>query len=176
MALIKTYKLFTPKIGASVFLAENATIIGDVEIGEGSSIWYFAVLRGDVGAIRIGERTNIQDGAIVHCTTGLTPAYIGNDCVIGHQAMIHGATIEDEVLIGMGAIVLDEAVVPRHTIVAAGALVSPGSKLESGFLYAGIPAKKIKPLSQHQIDMIRLGAAHYVENGKIHGESKIIHL
>ncbi|MEZ4771752.1 MAG: gamma carbonic anhydrase family protein [Bacteroidia bacterium] len=174
MALIKTYKLFSPKIDSSVFLAENATIIGDVEIGEQSSIWYFAVLRGDVGAIRIGKRTNIQDGAIVHCTTGLTPAHIGNDCVIGHQAMIHGATIEDEVLIGMGAIVLDEAVVPTHTIVAAGALVPQGSKLESGFLYAGIPAKKIKPLTPQQIDMIRLGAAHYIENGKAHRESKIV--
>ncbi|MDX2248874.1 MAG: gamma carbonic anhydrase family protein [Bacteroidia bacterium] len=175
MALIKTYKQFTPQINPTVFLAENATIIGDVEIGAGSSIWYFTVLRGDVGAIRIGERTNIQDGAIVHCTTGLTPSIIGNDCVIGHQAIIHGATIEDEVLIGMGAIVLDQAVVPRHTIVAAGALIPQGTILESGYMYAGIPAKKIKPLSSQQIEMIRMGAVHYVENGKAHAESKVIH-
>ena len=174
MALIKTYQLFSPQIHESVFLAENATIIGDVEIGKDSSIWYFAVLRGDVGAIRVGERTNIQDGAIVHCTTGLTPAHIGNDCVIGHQAMIHGANIEDEVLIGMGAIVLDEVIVPSHTVIAAGCVVPQGMKLSGGYLYAGVPAKKIKPVTEQQIQMIKAGAAHYVENARAHANSRYV--
>lgn len=169
MALIKPFKNVIPQIAQNVFLAENATIIGDVEIGEGSSIWYQAVLRGDVGKIIIGKRTNIQDGAIVHCTTGLTPSIIGDEVVVGHRAIIHGCTIEDQVLIGMGAIILDEAVIPSHTIIGAGALVPQKSQLESGYLYAGVPAKKIKPLSDAQKMMIKMGALHYVENGKLHG-------
>jgi carbonic anhydrase/acetyltransferase-like protein (isoleucine patch superfamily) len=168
MPLIKPFKSHQPQIAADVFVAENATIIGEVEIGAQSSIWYQAVLRGDVGAIRIGERTNIQDGAILHCTTGRTPVLVGNDVVVGHRAILHGCTVEDEALIGMGAIVLDEAVVPKHTIIAAGALVPEGKKLESGFLYAGVPAKKLKPLNLQQIQMIRFGALGYVEKAKHH--------
>lgn len=172
MALIKSYKGIHPKIHPSVFLAENATVVGDIEIGEESSIWYNAVLRGDVGAIRIGKRTNIQDGAVLHCTTGLTPTIVGDEVVVGHNAILHGCTVEDQVLIGMGAIVLDEVIVPKHCIIAANALVRQGSVLESGFMYAGTPAKKIKALSKAQIQQIQLGALHYVENGKLHGGNK----
>ncbi|MEL6592876.1 MAG: gamma carbonic anhydrase family protein [Bacteroidota bacterium] len=163
MALLKPYKAYHPSFGPEVFLAENATIIGEVRIGGQSSVWYQAVLRGDVGAIHIGERTNIQDAAILHCTTGRTPTVVGNDVVVGHRAVLHGCTIEDEVLIGMGAIILDEAVVQKHCIVAAGALVPEGKVLESGYLYAGVPAKQIKALSPEQIEMIRYGAKAYVE-------------
>ncbi|MEO1451249.1 MAG: gamma carbonic anhydrase family protein, partial [Bacteroidota bacterium] len=128
-----------------------------------SSVWFQAVLRGDVGAIRIGKRTNIQDHALLHCSTGRTPTLVGNDVVIGHRAILHGCTVEDAVLIGMGAIILDEAIVPTHTIVAAGALVTEGKTLESGFLYAGVPARKLKPLTPQQIAGIPTGAAGYVE-------------
>lgn len=168
MALIKSYKHHHPQIAIDVFLAENATVIGQVTISAQSSVWYQAVLRGDVGAIRIGKRSNIQDGAILHCSTGRSSCYVGNDVVVGHRAILHGCRVEDESLIGMGAIVLDEAVVPSHTIVAAGALVPEGKVLEAGYLYAGIPAKAIKPLTSQQIQMIKMGAAHYVENGKFH--------
>lgn len=168
MALIKSFKGIHPEIHPSVFLAENATLVGDIRVGEGSSIWYNAVLRGDVGAIRIGERTNIQDGAVLHCTTGLTPTVVGNEIVVGHNAILHGCTIEDHVLIGMGAIVLDEVLVPSNCIIAANALVRQGSILESGYMYAGTPAKKIKALSEFQIERIRSAALHYVENAKLH--------
>ncbi|MEM6344364.1 MAG: gamma carbonic anhydrase family protein [Bacteroidota bacterium] len=166
MALIKPYKEFHPGFGPEVFLAENATIIGEVRIGAQSSVWYQAVLRGDVGAILIGERSNIQDAAILHCTTGGTPTIVGNDVVVGHRAVLHGCTIEDEVLVGMGAIILDGAVVQKHCIVAAGALVPEGKILESGYLYAGVPAKQIKKISPEQIEMIRYGARGYVEKAK----------
>ncbi|TAE52837.1 MAG: gamma carbonic anhydrase family protein [Bacteroidetes bacterium] len=174
MPLIKSFKQFHPQIAADVYLAENCTIIGEVEIGAQSSIWYYALLRGDVGLIRIGERTNIQDHAVLHNTGGRSICIVGNDVVVGHRAMLHGCTIGDECLIGMGAIVLDGAVVPKHTLVAAGALIPENVHLESGFLYAGVPARKIKPLTEQQIAMIRLGAAHYVENAKWHREGETI--
>lgn len=163
MALIQAYKTYYPQIATDVFMAENATVIGEVEIGAQSSIWFQAVVRGDVGLIRIGERTNIQDHAMLHCSTGRSQTHIGNDVVIGHRAILHGCTVEDEVLIGMGAIILDEAIIPRHTIVAAGALVPEGKKLESGWLYVGVPAKALKPLTPAQITDIKRGAARYVQ-------------
>lgn len=168
MAIIRAFKGNEPQIEDEAFIADNATIIGEVSIGKRSSIWYQAVLRGDVGGIIIGENTNIQDASILHCTTGRNACKVGNGVTVGHRAILHGCTIEDDVLIGMGAIVLDDALVPSQTIVAAGALVPQGKVLESGFLYAGIPAKKIKPLSPQQIAMIKLSALHYVENGKQH--------
>jgi len=155
-----------PKIAKGVYIAPNATIIGDVTIGRESSIWFNAVLRGDVEAIIIGDRTNIQDGAIIHTSTNRCPTIIGNDVTVGHRALLHGCRIEDEVLIGMGAIVLDEVIVPKHTLVAAGALVPERKVLESGWLYAGVPAKKIKPLTAAQVEGILRGAVSYVGKGK----------
>ena len=166
MPLLQPYRGIFPVFAPDVFLAENATVIGDVQIGAGSSVWYMAVLRGDVEAIRIGRETNLQDAVIVHCSTGRCPAVVGDRVTVGHRAILHGCTIGDEVLIGMGAIVLDEAVVPPHTIVAAGALVTERMVLETGFLYAGLPAKKIKALSPAQIEGIRQGALHYVEKAQ----------
>ena len=125
-------------------------------------------MRGDIDFLIIGERTNIQDGAILHCSGFRTPTIVGNDVTIGHRAIIHGCTIGDEVLIGMGAIILDEAVIPSHTVIGAGALVTERSQLESGWLYAGVPARKIKPLTPEQIGLLKASAAHYVENARMH--------
>lgn len=162
--LIKAFEGVIPDINPSSRIAPNATLIGKLTIGADSSVWYNCVLRGDVEAIKIGERTNIQDHSILHCTTGRSPVTIGNDVTVGHRAIIHGCTIDDECLIGMGAIILDDAHVPKHTVVAAAALVREGSKLESGFLYAGVPARKIKAISPEQIALLKLSAAHYVHN------------
>ena len=152
MALIKTVRGKTPKLGANCFTAENATIVGDVVCGENCSIWFNAVLRGDVHQIRIGDNTNIQDGAIIHCTYKTAPTHIGSNVSIGHRAIVHGCTIHDNVLIGMGAIVMDHAVVPENCLVAAGAIVLENSVLESGYIYAGVPAKKVKQLSSETFD------------------------
>ncbi|MCL4125965.1 UNVERIFIED_CONTAM: hypothetical protein GTU68_012042 [Idotea baltica] len=168
MAIIRSFKGKRPQIENEVFIADNATIIGEVTIGKESSIWYQTVLRGDVGAILIGENTNIQDATIIHCTTGRNACKIGDGVTVGHRAILHGCTIESDVLIGMGATVLDDVLVPSQTIVAAGALIPQGKILESGFLYAGIPAKKIKPITPQQMAMIKFSAIHYVENGKEH--------
>ncbi len=165
----------SPEIGENVFIAENASVIGRVKIGNESSIWYNVVLRGDVDEIIIGERTNIQDGAILHCSSLRTPVIIGNDVTIGHHALIHGCRIGDEVLVGMGAIILDEVVIPSHTVIGAGALITERSELESGWLYAGIPARKIKALTPAQILHLKSSATHYVENAKLHSKGEIIH-
>ena len=147
MAIIKELKGDMPKIGERAFLAETATIIGTVEMGDDCSIWYGAVLRGDVGAIRIGDRVNIQDNAVLHATYQKSECIIGNDVSIGHCANIHGAVIGNDVIIGMGAIVMDHTVVPDGTIIAAGAVVPANQVLEPG-IYAGIPARKIKDASE----------------------------
>lgn len=144
MALIKSVKGVVPKFGKNCFLAENATITGDVVIGDDCSIWFNAVIRGDVHYIRIGNKVNIQDGAIIHCTYQKAPVTIGNNVSIAHNAIIHGCTIHDNVLIGMGAILMDDVVVESNSIIAAGAVVSKGTVVESGSVYAGVPAKKIK--------------------------------
>lgn len=146
MALIKSVRGFTPKFGEGCFLAENATIIGDVVMGEECSVWFQAVVRGDVNYIRMGRRVNVQDGAVIHGTYEKAPTNIGDHVSIGHRAIVHGCTIGNNVLIGMGAIVMDGAVVEDNVLVAAGAVVLEGSCLESGYIYAGVPAKKIKPL------------------------------
>ena len=146
MALIKSVRGFSPVIGQNCFLAENATIVGEVVMGNFCSVWFNAVIRGDVHYIHIGNYTNIQDGAIIHCTYQTSPTKIGNHVSIGHGAMVHGCTLEDKTLVGMGAIVMDNAVVQTESIVAAGSIVLENTIVESGFLYAGIPAKKIKPL------------------------------
>jgi len=138
---------YTPKIGKNCFIAPNATIIGDVEIGDNSSVWFGAVLRGDVNSIRIGNNCNIQDGAVLHATYEQSKVIMGDNVSVGHNAIIHGATIKDDVLIGMGSTVLDNAVIESNVIVAANALITAGTQTEPNSIYAGVPAKKIKELS-----------------------------
>jgi carbonic anhydrase/acetyltransferase-like protein (isoleucine patch superfamily) len=144
MALIKPVKGVLPKFGKGCFLADNATITGDVVMGDNCSVWFSAVVRGDVHYIRIGNNVNIQDNATVHCTYKKAPVEIGNNVSIAHNAVVHGCTIKDNVLIGMGAIIMDNVVIESNSIIAAGAVVSKGTVVESGSVYAGVPAKKIK--------------------------------
>ena len=165
MPLILPVKGISPRLGENCFVADNATIVGDVVLGNDCSVWFNAVIRGDVHSIRIGNKTNIQDGAVIHCTYLKAPTAIGNNVSIGHRAIVHGCTVEDNVLIGMGAIVMDHAVVQKNCIVAAGAIVLEKTMCESGFIYAGIPAKKIKQLSQEQIDGLEKVANNYVMYG-----------
>ena len=154
MALIRTLKGITPEIGEGTFLAETAVIIGDTTIGKDCSIWYNAVLRGDVNTIKIGDRVNIQDGVVIHTLYQRSVTEIGNDISIGHNANIHGAKIEDHCLIGMGSTILDNAVVGQGSIVAANSLVLSGTKIEPGSLYAGVPAKKVKDVTPEQVENI----------------------
>ncbi len=158
MATIKEVRGHTPKIGENTFLAETATLLGDVTIGRDCSIWYGAVLRGDVNTITIGDRTNIQDGAVIHTlydgSKHPSQTHIGNDVSVGHNATIHGATIEDGCLIGMGSTILDNAHVPSGCIIAAGALVLSGAQLEPNSVYAGVPAKKVKDVTAEQLEQI----------------------
>lgn len=144
MPTIRACNGIYPIFGKDCFLADTSVIIGDVTFGDQCSVWWNAVIRGDVNSIRIGHRVNIQDGAVLHCTFEKSQTIIGDDVSIGHNAIVHGCTIADEVLIGMGAIVMDLAVVPKHVIVAAGAVVLENSILESGWIYGGTPAKKSK--------------------------------
>jgi carbonic anhydrase/acetyltransferase-like protein (isoleucine patch superfamily) len=163
MALIKSVRGFTPKIGKNVFLADNATVIGDTEIGDDCSIWFNTVLRGDVNSIRIGNRVNIQDGTVLHTLYQKSTIHIGNNVSIGHNATIHGATIEDNVLIGIGATVLDHAVVGSNSIIAANALILTGTKIEPNSVYAGVPAKKVKDIEPQQTkEMIEKIANNYL--------------
>jgi carbonic anhydrase/acetyltransferase-like protein (isoleucine patch superfamily) len=154
----------SPQLGEDCFIAENATIVGDVSMGSQCSIWYNAVLRGDVHYIKMGDKVNVQDGAVVHCTYQKSPTTIGNNVSIGHNAIVHGCTIKDNVLIGMGAIVMDDCVVESNSIIAAGAVVTKGTHVPSGTIYAGMPAKKLKDvsleLSSGEIDRI---ANNYVK-------------
>jgi len=148
MALIKKLRGFTPEFGENCYLAENSTIIGQVSIGNNCSVWFNTVIRGDVHYIKIGDNVNIQDGAIIHATYQKSPTNIGNWVSIAHGAIVHGCTIKDNVLIGMGAIILDDAVIESNSIVAAGAVVTKGTVVESGSVYAGSPAKKIKDMDE----------------------------
>lgn len=162
MALILPIRGISPDIPETVYLAPNSTIVGDVVLGQYCSVWFNAVIRGDVHFIRIGEFSNIQDGAIIHCTYLKASTTIGNYVNIGHQAMVHGCTIGNNVLVGMGAIIMDHAHVQDFVIIAAGAVVLENTICESGFLYAGVPAKKIKPLSEEQIDLLNRLPQQYV--------------
>ena len=162
MAIIRGLRDYNPVIGENTFLAETATLIGEVEIGNECSIWYGAVLRGDVGAIRIGNYSNVQDNAILHATYGESECIIGEYVSIGHGANVHGCVIGNDVIIGMGAIVMDNTIVPDGTIIAAGAVVPANQKLEPG-IYAGIPAKKIKDGSDAIRAKAHENAAHYLE-------------
>ena len=150
MALIKSVRGFTPQIGENTFLADNATVIGDVIIGNNCSIWFNAVLRGDVNSIRIGNRVNIQDGSVIHTLYEKSVTEIGDDVSIGHNVVIHGAKIEDGALIGMGAIILEHAVIGEGSIIAAGAVVLSNTIVEPGSIYAGIPAKFVKKVDPEQ--------------------------
>lgn len=172
MALIKELLGKKPIIGDNTFLAETATIIGNVEIGNECSIWYNAVLRGDVNSIKLGNRVNIQDNAMVHCTYQKYPTTLGNNVSVGHNAIVHGCTIHDNVLIGMGAIVMDDCVIESNSLIAAGAIVTQGTHVKEGELWAGIPAKKIKDvparLREGEIERI---ANNYVKYSSWYKES-----
>lgn len=148
MALIRELRGIAPRFGEDVFLAETAVVVGDVVMGARCSVWYNAVVRGDVEPIRIGERVNIQDGAVLHCTYERASLVIGDDVSIGHNAIVHGCTIRDKVLIGMGAIVMDHAVIGEGSVVAAGAVVTQNTTIPPGSLVAGVPAKVIGPVSE----------------------------
>ncbi len=165
MALIQTVRGFTPLIGKDCFLAKNATIVGNVIIGDHCSIWFNAVLRGDVHYIKVGNHTNIQDGAIIHATYEKYPTNIGNYVSIAHGAIVHGCTIHDNVLIGMGAIIMDDAVIESNSIIAAGSVVTQGTVVKSGSVYGGAPAKLIKKISpdllEGQINRIANNYAMY---------------
>lgn len=163
MALVKSLKGIEPRFGSNCYLAENATIVGEVVMGDDCSVWFNAVLRGDVNSITIGNKVNIQDGAVIHCTYQKAKTVIGDNVSIGHNAIVHGCTLEDNVLIGMGAIVMDNAVVQKNAVVAAGAVVLENTIVESGTIYAGIPAKKVKTLSEeHFKDLNERIATNYV--------------
>ena len=144
MALIKPVNGTSPVFGKNCYLAENCTVVGEVVMGDDCSVWFNAVVRGDVNSITIGNKVNIQDGAIIHCTYEKAKTVIGNNVSIGHHAIVHGCTLEDNVLIGMGAIVMDGAVIEKNSVVAAGAVVLENTRVESGSIYAGVPARKVK--------------------------------
>ncbi len=166
MALIRPFGDTSPRIGADTFVAENASVIGDVEIGARSSVWYGVVLRGDVYHIRIGDETSIQDNTVVHVTAGRHATVVGSRCTVGHSVVLHGCTVEDECIIGMGAIVMDRAVIGRGSIVGAGALVTPGTIVEPGQLVLGSPARAKRALGGDELTFIQVSAAHYVDLGR----------
>lgn len=165
---IRAYKGIVPKIADSTYVDPAAVVIGDVVIGEDSSVWPMVAIRGDVNYIRIGERTNIQDGCVLHVThkgpmapEGY-PLSIGNDVTVGHNVVLHACTVEDECLIGMGSVVLDGAVIRKGAIIGAGSVVSPGKELEGGYLYLGTPARKVRELSDKERSFLSYSAKHYV--------------
>jgi carbonic anhydrase/acetyltransferase-like protein (isoleucine patch superfamily) len=163
MAVILPVEGVYPEFGNNCFIAPNCTIVGDVVMGDDCSVWFNAVVRGDVNSIRMGNKVNVQDGAVIHATFRKTKAIIGNNVSIGHNAIVHGCTVEDNVLIGMGAIVMDSSVIGSNTIIAAGAVVLEGTIVEPGSIYAGVPAKKIKDISQELIhEQINRIADNYV--------------
>lgn len=161
--MIRTVLGKTPILGQGVFVAETAAIIGDVEIGDQSSVWYSTVIRGDVMPIRIGARTSLQDGTVIHVTSGRFGTTIGSDCTIGHGAIIHACVVEDMCLVGMGSIILDGARIGRGSLVGAGALVTPGTDIPPGSLVIGSPARVKRPINDREREQIEYGAAHYVE-------------
>jgi carbonic anhydrase/acetyltransferase-like protein (isoleucine patch superfamily) len=152
MPIIKSLPNGNPKIPEDCFISENATIVGDVVIGERCSVWFNAVIRGDVHYIKIGNQVNVQDGAIIHATYEKSPTNIGNNVSIGHNAIVHGCTIHDNVLIGMGSIIMDDCIIESNSIIAAGAVVTKNTHIKSGSVYAGIPAKKIKSITPELVE------------------------
>lgn len=166
MALIKSVRGISPKFGENCYLTENATIVGDVSMGNNCSVWFNAVVRGDVNSILIGDNTNIQDGAIIHCTYKTAKTVIGSNVSIAHNAIVHGCTVHDNVLIGMGAIVMDNAVIHSGSIIAAGAVVLENTIVAPNSIYAGTPAKKIKEVGNNRRDVFERTAQNYMMYSK----------
>lgn len=164
--MILPFRNHLPRIAADAFVAPNAVVIGDVEIGPEASIWFGCTIRGDVHAIRIGARTNIQDNSVVHVTEGRFATHIGANVLVGHGCIIHGCTLRDGCFVGMGSTILDGAVVEEKAMVAAGSLVTPGKVVKSGELWGGRPAKLLRPLSQQEIAGFALAVGHYVDIAK----------
>jgi len=166
---IKSFQQHIPRLGHKVFIDDSAVVIGDVDIGDDSSVWPMSVLRGDVHFIHVGKRTNIQDGTVGHVThygeynPQGSPLIIGDDVTVGHQCTLHACTVGNRVLVGMGSIILDGAVIQDNVMLGAGSLVSPGKILESGYLWLGSPAKKVRPLTEKEMEFLRYSAQHYVE-------------
>jgi carbonic anhydrase/acetyltransferase-like protein (isoleucine patch superfamily) len=173
MALILPVRGIKPKFGANCFIADNATVVGEVVMGENCSVWFNAVVRGDVHSIEIGDNSNIQDGAVIHCTYRKAKVVIGKNVSIAHNAVVHGCAINDNVLIGMNAVVMDDAVVQSGSIVAAGAVVLANTIVESGYIYAGAPAKKIKPVGEELQGVFMRTANNYIKYAKWYTEGNM---
>jgi carbonic anhydrase/acetyltransferase-like protein (isoleucine patch superfamily) len=171
---IRTYLEFTPRLEDRAYVDESAVVIGQVELGVDSSVWPLTVIRGDVHAITIGDRTNIQDGSVLHCTSPQSfppngfPLSIGHDVTVGHKVVLHGCTIGDRVLVGMGTVIMDGAVIEPDVIIGGGSVVTPGKTLTSGGLYVGSPAKRIRDLRQEELDFLLYSAEHYVKLKDMH--------
>ncbi len=163
MAIVKAVRDFYPVFGTNCFLADNAVVVGEVIMGDNCSIWFNAVVRGDVHSINIGNNTNIQDGAIIHCTYQRAKTIIGNNVSIAHNAIVHGCTIHDRVLIGMGSIIMDDVVVESGCVIAAGAVVLPGTLVKSGSVFAGLPAKKVNEVSPELEKVFDKTAMNYIK-------------
>lgn len=161
MALIKSVRGYSPVFGANCFLADTAVVVGQVTMGNNCTVWFNAVVRGDVHSITIGDDTNIQDGAVIHCTYQKAKTVIGNRVSIAHNAIVHGCTIEDDVLVGMGAIIMDDAVIGTGSVIAAGAIILPGTHVEPGSIYAGVPAKRVKATGDEMKEVIARTARNY---------------
>ncbi len=161
----------SPQLAEDVYVAPTAVVIGDVVAEEGASIWFGAVLRGDNATIRLGRRSNIQDNCVVHVDEGV-PVTIGEDCVVGHSVVLHGCALGNRVLVGIGARVLDRAVVPDDVVIGAGALVPEGARLESGYVYMGMPARRVRPVRDDELQRIAQGASHYARKGAIYREAR----
>lgn len=161
MAIVKKVRGFEPVFGRDCFLADNATVVGEVIMGDHCTVWFNAVVRGDVNSITIGNNSNIQDGAVIHGTYQKARTVIGNNVSIAHNAVVHGCTVEDNVLIGMGAIIMDDAVVGSHSVIAAGAVVLPGTRIPPGSVFAGVPARKVKEIGDDMKEVILRTARNY---------------
>lgn len=161
MAYVKNVRGYAPKFGNNCFLAETAVVVGEVSMGDNCTVWFNAVVRGDVHSITIGNNTNIQDGVVIHCTYQRAKTVIGSNVSIAHNAVVHGCTIEDNVLVGMGAIIMDDAVVGANSVIAAGAVVLPKTIIEPGSVYAGVPAKRVKDTSDEMKEVILRTARNY---------------
>jgi carbonic anhydrase/acetyltransferase-like protein (isoleucine patch superfamily) len=169
--MLRSFEGHAPVLGDEAWVAPSASVIGDVVIGDGSSVWYGAVVRGDVCSVRIGRGANIQDNAVVHVTTGRSPALIGEGVTVGHGAVLHGCTVHDRALVGIGAVVLDDAVIGEEAMVGAGALVTPRTEIPPRMLALGSPARPVRPLTEGELAMLRASGPHYVQLARRHRSS-----